>query len=113
MANYTTSTSDKSKGKALNLFYCGGFGILGLHFFYVGRYKRGFVNLVVAFFVLLGFIALWSSSVHTDTGLAITFGEKLGPTVCALLVLAAINLPTFIQIKAGTYRDNVGNPLRD
>ena len=112
MANYTTNASDKSKDKALKLFYCGGFGILGLHYFYVGRYKRGFTHLGIAFFAFIIMGIVWGSSVHTETGLPVTLGQKIAPTIILIILLAAVNIPTLIRMLSGSFRDNVGNPLR-
>ena len=44
MANYTTSTSDKSRDRAVKLLLCGG---IGLHYFYVGRIKAGLIHCVI------------------------------------------------------------------
>lgn len=57
MANYNTPTSDKDKGTALKLCLFGLFGLAGLHYFYVGRLKRGFLYLVT-----WGF--LWYGTLH-------------------------------------------------
>ncbi len=43
MANYTTITSDKSKGTALIMCLLGGW--FGLHYVYVGRIGKGLVYL--------------------------------------------------------------------
>ena len=74
MANYVTSTSDKKKLTALLL--CVFLGFLGAHYFYVGRFGRGFVALFTCNFFGIGLIV------------------------------------DIIRILLGTYRDNVGNPLR-
>ncbi len=39
MSNYVTNTSDKDKKIALILCACG--GLIGLHYYYVGRIGRG------------------------------------------------------------------------
>ena len=46
MTHYNTPTSDKSRLTALKLCLLGFFGIGGLHYFYVGRLRRGFLFLL-------------------------------------------------------------------
>ena len=43
MTHYNTPTSDKCKLKALKLCLLGLLGLGGLHYFYVGRLRRGFL----------------------------------------------------------------------
>ena len=75
MAQYVAVTSDKLKSKALIRCIWGGW--LGLHCFYVGRYKRGRI-------------------------LMFTFG------------LFGIGwLFDIFRILNGSFRDNVGAPLRE
>ena len=99
MANYTTNTSDKSKDKAIKLLLCGG---IGLHYFYVGRIKAGIVHLIIGLMFWMGFLAM----IFEGTG-----SEKLF-SLWVLFVLACINVPDFIRLKLGKFRDNVGNALR-
>ena len=54
MANYVTNTSDKSKTTALIL--CIFLGLLGAHYFYVGRLGRGLVALFTLNFFMIGWI---------------------------------------------------------
>ena len=54
MANYVTSTSDKSKTTALIL--CIFLGFVGAHYFYVGRYGRGFLYMFTAGLFVIGWI---------------------------------------------------------
>ncbi len=54
MANYVTNTSDKSKTTALLL--CIFLGCFGAHYFYVGRYGRGFVYLFTMGLFMFGWI---------------------------------------------------------
>ena len=75
MANYVTMTSDKKKGTALIL--CIFFGMLGIHYFYVGRISRGIFSLLTLNFFLLGWIV------------------------------------DIVKIATGSFRDNVGAPLRE
>ena len=96
MANYTTSTSDRSKRKAIKLLLLGG---IGLHLFYVGRIRHGLIR---AFFCLL----FW--------GLLITgISEGQTPMIATGIGFIAIsNLPDLIKLLLGTFRDNIGNYLR-
>lgn len=57
MANYVTSTSDKSKKTALILCCLGYIGIGGLHYFYVGRYGKGLLHLCTFGLCYFGTIA--------------------------------------------------------
>lgn len=75
MANYVTSTSDKSKKTALLL--CVFLGWIGIHYFYVGRIGMGILYLF-------------------------TFG------FCGIGCIVDI-----IKIAMGSFRDNVGAPLRE
>ena len=54
MANFVTQTSNKSKKKALLLCIFG--GLLGLHYFYVGRIGRGILYIVTCGFFVFGWI---------------------------------------------------------
>ncbi len=56
MANYTTVTSDKSKGTALGLCCLGFVGIGGIHDFYLGSYGKGIIKLCTLNFVFIGTI---------------------------------------------------------
>ena len=71
---YYTQTSDKSKSKAFKL--CLFFGILGFHYFYVGRIGKGLLYLVTLGLLGFGWLA------------------------------------DLLVISLGTFRDNVGVPLR-
>jgi restriction system protein len=54
MANYTTSTSDKNKNTALLVCLFG--GLVGLHYFYVGRISTGLVRLITLNLFGIGWI---------------------------------------------------------
>lgn len=59
MSNFVTSTSNKSRCKALLL--CIFFGMFGVHYFYVGRIGRGVLALFTANFCMFGwFIDIFS-----------------------------------------------------
>jgi len=75
MANYVTSTSDKSKKTALLL--CVFLGWIGIHYFYVGRIGMGILYLFTFGFCGIGWIV------------------------------------DIIKIAMGSFRDNVGAPLRE
>jgi len=54
VANYQTNTSDKSKKTALLVCLFG--GLIGLHYFYVGKIKTGLVRLITLNFFGIGWI---------------------------------------------------------
>lgn len=54
MANYVTSTSDKSKKTALIL--CIFLGFFGAHYFYVGRWGKGLLYLFTGGLFVIGWI---------------------------------------------------------
>ena len=97
MANYTTSTSDKSRDRAVKLLLCGG---IGLHYFYVGRIKAGLIHCVIGL-ALYG--AIVSSILDAELHAAILPG---------ILMLLVFNVPDLIRLKLGKFRDNVGDYLR-
>jgi TM2 domain-containing membrane protein YozV len=97
MANYTTSTSDKSRDKAVKLLLCGG---IGLHYFYVGRIRAGLIHCVIGL-ALYGTIV--ASILDTELHAAILPG---------IFMLLAFNAPDLIRLKLGKFRDNVGDYLR-
>lgn len=99
MANYTTSTSDKSKDKAIKLLLCGG---IGLHYFYVGRIKAGLIHAAVGLVFWMGVLAALFEGVGS---------EKLF-SLWIIFLLACFNAPDLIRLKLGKFRDNVGDYLR-
>lgn len=99
MANYTTSTSDKSKDKAIRLLLCGG---IGLHYFYVGRIKAGIIR--AAFGIVMWLCAI--GTIFEGAG-----SEKL-ISLWVIFLLACFNVPDLIRLKLGKFRDNVGDYLR-
>ena len=74
MANYVTVTSNKNKKVALILCLLG--GVFGLHYFYVGRWGKGFLFFFTCGFFVIGWIL------------------------------------DIFSILLGSFRDNVGAPLR-
>ena len=102
MANYTTQTSNKSKGKAIKLLLCGG---LGLHLFYVGKIGAG----ILRFLLGLGTWAIMILSVVSPE----TLGTQDVPMVLVgLLMLVILNIWDLIKLALGKFRDNVGDFLR-
>lgn len=97
MANYTTSTSDKSRDRAVKLLLCGG---IGLHYFYVGRIKAGLIHCVIG-------LALYGAIVAS-----ILDAELHAAILPGILMLLAFNVPDLIRLKLGKFRDNVGDCLR-
>lgn len=97
MANYTTSTSDKSRDRAVKLLLCGG---IGLHYFYVGRIKAGLIHCIIG-------LALYGAIVAS-----ILDAELHAAILPGILMLLAFNVPDLIRLKLGKFRDNVGDYLR-
>lgn len=95
MANYTTHTSDKRKKTALVFWAVGLLGLLGLEYFYVGKVKKGISRFIIGIILLIALLNGTSEAV-------------LGGIVC--WVVAAV--PNLVRIFLGTFRDNVGVPLR-
>lgn len=99
MANYVTNTSDKSRKKALRKLFTGG---IGLHYFYVGRIGAGILYMIFG-------IAIWG----------IIIGSLIDPELpteaffAGILMLVLYNLPSFIKLKLGKFKDNIGNYLRE
>ncbi len=111
MVNSTTIVSNKNQKTAEKLFYYGLFGVVGLHYFYVGKSKQGRYHLILTFFLLIFTYAFCSSSIHTNTGELITFGEKISFTLKTWLPFMLAGIPTLIKIKTGTFQDKFGLPL--
>lgn len=99
MANYTTSTSDKLKKKALLWWLIGLIGLCGFENFYVGKIKAGLIRTAVGVFLSLGFYAIFTEA------------QEMTPVV--IIVWLVIALPNLFRILLGKFRDNVGNALRE
>lgn len=99
MANYTTSTSDKLKKKALMWWLIGAIGLFGFENFYVGKIKAGLIRAVIGVFFAMGFYAM--------------FTEAPDVTPAVIIMWLVIALPNLFRILLGTFRDNVGNALRN
>lgn len=97
MANYTTSTSDKSKKKAITRLLIGG---IGLHLFYVGRIKAGIIRLALG---ILCWVLIISGI--GDASAEMIFG--------GIFFLVAFNIADLIKLLLGSFRDNVGCALRE
>ena len=99
MANkYATNTSSKKKKTALIVWAVGCLGLLGLENFYVGKIKNGLIHFVLGFFAsFLVFILLKGESDEVVLGVALW-------AICAV--------PNLVKLLLGTFRDNVGEPLR-
>lgn len=98
MAQYTTTTSDRKKGKALKWWLIGCVGTFGLENFYVGKIKNGLIHCLFGFLVVMTVYAA-SKTPGAGFGIAIMWGISA--------------LPNFFKILLGTFRDNVGAVLRE
>lgn len=106
MSKYTTNVSDKRKGIARKKFLQSGFGMLGLHYFYVGRIGRGLVHIAVsAIMVLLLCTFLFGNGLEAS--------ERISYIVTLIFICILINAPTFYFILMGKFKDNVGAYLRE
>lgn len=97
MSTYTTNTSDKNRATATKRLLCGG---IGLHLFYVGRIRAGIIHLVIG-------LLLWGLAIAGITD------KEPAMIISGIAFLVAINIPDFIKLKLGTFKDNVGNVLRE
>lgn len=100
MANYVTNTSDKSRKKAIKLLLIGG---LGFHLFYVGRIIAGIIRFAICLFMWLGFLG----------GLNSNDADRFEYIAFCLIVIGLFNLTDLIKLLLGTFKDNVGNYLRE
>jgi len=106
MSQYVTNTSDRRKGKALLCWFIGAFGVLGFENFYVGKIKNGLIHFFVGLIVSILIISLvYGIVVHPED-----LNWEL-PTAIAFWAIAA--LPNLCKILIGTFRDNIGNALRE
>lgn len=80
--------------------------MLGLHYFYVGRYGKGILHVVFSLIYLMVLVSIFSTA--SETGAA-----TIGYIVLWVAIAVLINLRTFIKLKSGAFRDNVGAPLRE
>lgn len=99
MANYTTGTSDKKKKKAIKWWLFGLIGLLGFEYFYVGKIKAGLIKLVIGLLCAIGFYAI--------------FTEEPETAPVAIIIWLILALPNLFRLLLGTFRDNVGNALRE
>jgi hypothetical protein len=98
MANYTTNTSDKKKRTVLLFWLVGALGLFGLEYFYVCKFKKGIIRLLIGLFALIAMVAMK--------------GEEMFIPV-SLLFWAILALPNLFKILFGAFRDNVGQPIRE
>lgn len=98
MSTYTTSTSDKSKKAAIKRLLWGG---IGLHLFYVGRIKAGIIRFMLGIIVWIGFII---------GGIAIS---EFDMSLTGIVLLILLNVTDLVKLLMGTFRDNIGNYLRE
>lgn len=97
MANYVTHTSDKKKKTALVFWAVGLIGILGLEYLYVGKIKTGIIRLVIGSIVLMAFYGMKGAE---------------GEVPMSIVFWVVVAVPNLVRILLGTFRDNVGAPIR-
>lgn len=102
MANYTTNTSDKSKGKALKLLLCGG---IGLHLFYVGRIGAGIIRMVFG-------IGMWAVMIGSTVNPEEWGTSGVPMVLIGVIALLLFNVADIFKLLLGKFRDNTGNYLR-
>lgn len=104
MPKYTTTTSDKSKKRALFWWKVGLFGLCGFEYFYVGKIKAGIIRFLIALFMLSMELSLIT---HPDSH------EALVPITAMFALFWAIPaLINLYKLKLGKFKDNVGEYLR-
>ena len=96
MANYVSTTSDKTKAGAKRRMLIGG---LGLQYFYVGRIKIGLLRFVIG-------LLFWSLIIEGIRS------HETAMIVSGIAFLLVINLVELITISLGKFRDNIGAYLR-
>lgn len=107
MANYTTSVSDISQRQLMKAWTRGLLGTLGLHFFKLGRIKRGIVR-------LLWGVIMWTAAILVALDPEIRAAD--GGAFASIVILFFLFIPSIIdlvRIKLGVFRDNVGNVVRE
>lgn len=99
MASFTTNTSDKKKEIALKCWLFGGLGIFGIEYFYVLDFKKAFLRVIVALFII-GLICV--DKFHTKP-------------MCIMMILFMVfySLKDLVTILVGKLQDNVGNYIRE
>lgn len=102
MANYTTSASEHTKSGVLKAWAIGIFGVLGFHFFKVGKIKHGIVRLIYGLFMLIATIKIAFDASIPTFGTVVMFAFLLFPSIVDLC-----------KILLGVFRDNVGNAVRE
>lgn len=102
MANYTTNTSDKSKGKALKLLFLGG---IGLHLFYVGRIGAGVVRMIFG-------IGMWAIMIGSTVDPEAWGTSGIPMVLIGVLALLLFNVADIFKLLFGKFRDNTGCYLR-
>lgn len=98
MANYTTNTSDKKKCTALLFWAIGGLGLFGFEYYYVVKIKAGIIKSVIGIIVVLSFVAMRGTEAQIPI---------------SIIFWLVISLPNLFKILVGTFKDNVGQPLRN
>lgn len=97
-----TNVSDQSKPSVMRAWVLSVFGLLGFHYFKVGRIKHGFFRLI--FGLLVGGLII---TCFTDPEMRKV--EIIMPSIIVAFIPSVVDL---VKIQLGLFRDNVGNKVR-
>ena len=109
---YEYRSSEKSRLVALIL--CVGGGFLGLHYFYVNRYWRAALNLVLAMtvFIMTNIFGLRYIRVSLGNESGIFMYWRDGVAVCAAAILGLTWIWDIVRLAQCKFRDSEKLPLR-
>ena len=112
--SYKYEYRSSEKSRLVALFLCVGGGLLGLHYFYVNRYWRAALNLVLVMIVFI------MTNIFGLRYIRISFGNETGVfmywrdgvAVCAAAVLGLLWIWDIVRLAQRKFRDSEKLPLK-